>query len=376
MANIVYHSSRPLNDNSNGFIEFDTIDFEIQDNGRKLMKNSIYIEADLEVYSAAGVAIDRNDKMGVNNNIGFHSLFESFAVEAGGQNIQNLNYYPRYVNVVNTASSNIGSVFSPMSQAEGLQCTEEASRYILQAVTAGHNNGAGSNVTRPVQFCIKPKLCLNSMFGDDYSFEKKGSIRISCNLARNGSVLQGGSVVSNSNYNIKNIRLKYITVQDDGKQGEIIMNSVVSTKQTINSESANLSVKVPSKACTGVVVNYISQKNETSLTEDSYRLENIPNLDEIVYLFSDSQSKYITYSITDKDDMTKLGLEALTVSGLKCKANSFQAKANQNVIHGLNFQDTIDLSNQKFAVNLRSSSTEIANDPRNVYMNFLTIISM
>ena len=50
MANILYHSSRPLNDNSAGFIEFDSIDFEIQDNGRKLMKNSVYLEADIEVF--------------------------------------------------------------------------------------------------------------------------------------------------------------------------------------------------------------------------------------------------------------------------------------------------------------------------------------
>ena len=376
MANILYHSSRPLNDNTAGFQEFDSLDFELEDVGRKLLKNSVYLEGDLEVFSAGNTAVVRQVKIGTNNNIGFHSLFESFSVDAGGQNIQNISYYPRYVNIVNTASSNIGSAFSPMSQAEGIQCTEEASRYTCQPVNASQTNGANTAVSRPVQFCLKPKIAVNSMFGDDYSFEKKGALRISCNLARNGSVFHGGGVGSTTNYKIKNMRLKYITVVDDGKQGEIIMNSVVSVKQSINSEQANLSVKVPSKAVTGVVLSYISQANETSLTQDSHKLENIPNLDEIVYLFSDSQAKFLTYNIVDKDDMLKLGIEALSVAGLKCKVNSFQNKNNSNVIHGLNFQDTVDLSNQKFAVNLRSSSTQISTNPRNVYMHFLTIMSM
>jgi len=352
------------------------VDFEIEDVGRKLLKNSVYIEGELEVFSAGTTALVRNVKIGTNNNIGFHSLFESFSVDLGGSNIQNINYYPRYVNIVNTASSNQGSALTPMSQAEGIQLTEEASRYTCQAVNASQTNGANSAVSRPVQFSIKPKIAVNSMFGDDLSFAKKGALRISVNLARNGSVFHGPGVVGTTNYKIKNMRLKYITVIDDGKQGEIIMNSVVGVKQSINSEQANLSVKVPSKAVTGVVVSYISQKNETSLTQDAHKLENLPNLDEIVYLFSDSQAKFLTYNIEDSQDMLKLGIEALSVAGLKCKVNSFQNKNNSNVVHGLNFQDTVDLSNQKFAVNLRSSSTQISNNPRNVYMHFLTIMSM
>jgi len=378
MSNILYHSSRPLNDNINGFQEFDTIDFEIQDDGRKLMANSVYIEGDVEVFSAGTTSLVRGSKIGVNNTIGFHSFFESFSVDMKmGQNVQNISYYPKYVNIVNTASNNIGSVYSPMSQAEGLQCTQEAGRYVLQPVHASHRSGTNlQNVRRDSQFCIKPKICLNNMYGDSYSFSKNGAIRVSCNLARNGTALMGNDVGANSNYKIKNIRLKYITVIDDGKQGNILMNSVVSVKQTMSSGSANLSVKVPSKSVTGVIVSYISQANENSLINDSYKLENIPNLDEIVYLFSDSQSKYVSYSLTSKDDMLKKGIEALSESGVKCKVNSFKAKNAEGIIHGLNFQSAIDLSNNKFAVNLRSSSSNISTNQINVYMHFLTIMSL
>ena len=379
MSNILYHSARPLNDNSSGFGEFSTIDFEIQDNGRKLLKNSVYIEADVDVFKTGTTNVKVTDRIGINNNIGMSAFFETFSCDMNGQNVQNIQAYPRYCNLVNVGTSNVGSVFSPRSQAEGLQATEEAGRYVIQPINAAHVNESGtpptSHLNRPSQLCIKPKIVLNSMLGDDYSFSKNGSIRVSMNLARNGSALYGPDVTSATSYLLKNVRLKYITVIDDGKQGNIIMNSVISVKQTMSSSTANFTVKVPSKTVTGVLMNYIKQSNETSLVNDSYKLENIPNLDEIIFLFSDSQSKFISYSLTDAQEMQKLGLEALS-DGVKGKVNSFMARNSENVIHGLNFQSTIDLSNQSFGVNLKSSSQNISSDQVNVYMHFLTILSM
>ena len=67
-ANILYHSARPLNDNSNGFGEFDSVDFEILDVGRKLLKNSVYVEADLVVHSTGTTEVLAATNIGVNNN--------------------------------------------------------------------------------------------------------------------------------------------------------------------------------------------------------------------------------------------------------------------------------------------------------------------
>ena len=69
MSNIIYHSSRALNENTSGFIEFDTIDFSIEDVGRKLMKNSVYIEADVEVFKSTGAAVVLKDKVGLEMTI-------------------------------------------------------------------------------------------------------------------------------------------------------------------------------------------------------------------------------------------------------------------------------------------------------------------
>jgi len=372
--NILYHEARPMND-AVSFGEFQSIDWEIEDVGRKLLKNSVYIEAELQVFSAGSTLVTIGSSIGTTRDIGHHSLFESWSVEAKSQNIQNIQHYPRYCNIVETGTGNQGTIYTPASQAEGKQVTEEACVYTCQQIKA-HAKNAGVAKVSNVQFCIKPRICLNSMAGDGYSFAKNGAIRISTNLARNGAALHGAGVVSDSSYKISKVRLRYITIPDNGSQGAMMMNSVVSIKQSINSQQANLSVKVPSRAVTGVVMNYISQQNETGLNTDSYQLESLPNIDEIQYLFSDSQAQYISYNVTDPDNMMKLGIEALVQNGVKVKANAFKKAGGENVIHGLNFKQTLDLSRQKFGVNIKSSSLLLNTNPRNIYLHFLTIISL
>lgn len=373
--NIIYHEARPMNDSS-AFGEFESIDWEIEDVGRKLMKNSIYVEADLEVFSSTNVVNGTFSRIGLTRDIGFHSLYESWQVEAKSQNIQNIQHYPRYANIIETGTGNISTCLTPMSQAEGKQISEESSRYVCQLSSCSHRTASNVVITKPANTCIKPKICLNSMAGDDYSFAKNGAIRISTNLARNGSALHGRGVGSTSSYRLTNVRLKYMTIPDDGKQGAMMMNSVVSVKQSMNSQQSNLSVKVPAQAVSGVVVTYISQANETGLATDSYKLEKLPLVDEIQYLFSDSQSQYISYNVTDQQDMIKLGVNALSSAGIKVKANSFKTNGDEGVLHGLDFQQSIDLSRQKFGLNLRSSSDKLNSNPFSIYMHFLNVISL
>jgi len=376
MSNILYHEARPMNDSST-FGEFQSIDWEIEDVGRKLVKNSIYIEADLVVEVSTGVPIPLECRVGLSRDIGYHSLWESFNIENSKYgSIQNIQHYPRYCMILATGAGNVSSCLTPMAQAEGRQLTDEASRYTIQPQHCRQATNDDKNIEKPVNLCIKPKICLNSMAGDNYSFAKNGAIRISTNLARNGTALHGGAVTGTSSYTLQNVRLKYLTIPDDGKQSAMMMNSVVSVKQAVNSTQSNLSVRVPAKSCSGVIVTYISQANEIGLQTDSYKLENMPNLEELQYLFSDTQAKYISYNVVDQQDMLKLGVEAISLAGVKVKTNSFKSNGNEGVLHGLDFQQNIDLSRNKFGLNIRSSSDKISSNPYNVYFHFLETISL
>jgi hypothetical protein len=109
MTNILYHEARPMND-STTFGEFQSIDWEIEDVGRKLVKNSIYIEADLVVNVSTGVPVSVTNRIGLSRDIGYHSLWESFNIENSKYgSIQNIQHYPRYCVILATGDGNVSS---------------------------------------------------------------------------------------------------------------------------------------------------------------------------------------------------------------------------------------------------------------------------
>ena len=373
-----YHEVTPSNASSAGFIEHNTIDFELVAPNRKLLKNSIVFSSDV-IVKKNGANLAMGDKVKIDNIAGFHSLFESWTSEGKGQILENVTSYNRYVATVNCASTDINDVFNLRSQAEGLQCCEEAAAYQLQGQQNRYKkSGAGDVVNQvPANFAIMPKIVFNSMTGDDYSFEKNGAIRISCNLARNLSVLYGADCTAANGcvYTLFNPVIRFISVPDDGKQGAMLMNSAVSVKNVINSQLANISVRVPAASASGVVINFLKQENDNAFGSNSVALEKMPNLNSVQYLFNNSTSDYVSYTIEDKNNMVMMGLEALKDGGHN-QANSDKLASNQGHLIGLNFEEMVDLRNQKFSVQLRSDDTTIGAKPRIAYLYFLNMISL
>ena len=375
MANILHHQVSPQNDNPDGFEEFNTIDWELMVEGRKLLKNSIVIEADIVVSKDGTAALTPADKVGLENKIGFHGVFSDWSCEGAGQNLQSLSDYPRYVNMVSCATLDRCDICNVKHQAEGRGATEASGRYVCQPQLARNTSSTAPDRIVPANFSIMPKICFNEMVGDDYSFNTYGAVRISCNLARKTQFLFGSDLTTASTYKLSNVKLRFISVPDVGSQGSIMMNSVVSVKSTINSQQANIGVKVPAQACNGVVISFIKQSNDNAATENSYALEKLPFLDEVQYLFSDATNKYITYTIDSQDEMRQRGLDALT-DARHNKVNASTLAANEGEIIGLSFSEFIDLRNQKFSVQLKSSSDELGTSPRLVYLYFLNLISL
>jgi len=73
--------------------------------------------------------------------------------------------------------------------------------------------------------------------------------------------------------------------------------------------------------------------------------------------------------------MVMMGLEALKDGGHN-QANSDKLASNQGHLIGLNFEEMVDLRNQKFSVQLRSDDVTIGAKPRIAYLYFLNMISL
>tara|TARA_R110000803_G_scaffold110172_2_gene178552 strand:- start:126 stop:1250 length:1125 start_codon:yes stop_codon:yes gene_type:complete len=372
MNNLTYHESSPENNNNSGFTEFSSVDFVIDAPSRKLLKNSIRLEADVQVYATGSTRVDRTHKIQIDNKLGGHSFIESCVVsmpESKGV-VQNAQEYSRYVNSIASASLSQNDYFCSDLQAEMRGALEFNGKVNIQQVASDNTTG-NQDPTDP-SFCIKPLICLNNSTGGNYSFNDNGHIRLSFNLAKVHNALHGADCVADTRYVLQNVVVRYMTIPDDNQKDKMIMNSYAMVKNSIQSNSANVSVRVPSNSVGGVSINFLEQSRESDLTSNTYALMPYPKFQEVNYGFSDSTNQFISYTITDLGDAIHKGVESLKRGGAN-GVNMAAYHANKGFIMGLDFNgDYIDLSSNKFSLNLKSSSVNLS--PHLIYLYFHTLL--
>lgn len=372
MNNLTYHESSPENNNNSGFTEFSSVDFVIDAPSRKLLKNSIRLEADVQVFATGTTRVDSSYQIQIDNKIGGHAFIESCVVsmpESKGV-VQNAQEYSRYVNSIASASLTQNDYFCSDLQAEMRGALEFNGKVNIQQVASDNTTGT-QDPTDP-SFCIKPLICLNNSTGGNYSFNDNGHIRLSFNLAKVHNALHGGDCVADTRYVLQNVVVRYMTIPDDNQKDKMIMNSYAMVKNSIQSNSANVSVRVPSNSVGGVSINFLEQSRESDLTSNTYALMPYPLFQEVNYGFSDSTNQFISYTITDLGDALHKGVESLKRGGAN-EVNMSAYHANKGFIMGLDFNgDYIDLSSNKFSLNLKSSSVNLA--PHLIYLYFHTLL--
>ena len=378
MDNLRYHQSLPENNSPGlGYQEFSSVDFVLDAVGRKLVPNSIRIEADLVINSTGTTAVAVGDAIQIDNQIGAHCFWESWQVslpESQGL-IQNAQEYPRYMKSVAAGTLSRNDYFDGKLACELRGGLVNIGRINCQAL--GSNNAGSAQSTHSNNFCIKPMICLNRMVGaGGYSFAKYGQIRISTNLARDSNALYGpdGTKAGNDlNYSLSNVRIRYQTIPDDGKVDKLMMNSYTMIKNSINGSAANVATLVPSKAVSGVTINFLSQSSESNRSQNSYALQKYPQMAEVSYQFSDATNQYVSYTLTSLADVLKKGLSSLKSAGYDL-VDMDNYMVDQGFIAGVDFNDQfIDLSKNKFAVEFKSNT---ALGAYYIYLYFHTMIAL
>jgi len=374
-----YHEVKPINDNVNdGFTEFGVIDLVLMAEGRKYKANSFLLDFDLECNSAGNTAVVNADDIKIDRRNGGHNFIESISEEIESKGlISQISEYSRVCKLIETSTKNENDIMTVGENAEGKELSEESARYHLQRQSARAEGTDGNYI--PVSdlsnFCIKPKCAINSMSSTDYSFDKNGYIKVSINLARLRNALYGTEMTGNVNYSLKNVKGRFVSVPDDGKQQTMIMNTFVTVKNTISSQQASVKSRVPSKAVNGVAIHFLKQSDELSLTENSNQLQSYPKFDSVNYLFSDTQSNGITYKIDTLEDALKRGVDSLRVN-LSPSVSFDNVVRNNGTILGLDFEESLDLTQNPFTMNIKSKDNGISATPLNVYLTFLCLVSL
>jgi|14_taG_2_1085336.scaffolds.fasta_scaffold00247_7 hypothetical protein len=368
--NLIYHRVEVQN-SKDQYQEFDTLDFLFNVEGRALKANSVRLNYKVAHQVKDGGSFRKlttTDDVFTNERIAGHIYFQSVNLDfqSIGQ-VEHIPDYPRYYVQVDKGTRNINDCWNGTRQAFGQTATRQQNREYL-AGEVGSSSGGSADKSNNPDYVLKPLCAINRM-SNDVSFSKTGQIRLSIHLNRNSGVFQGVDQDADTRYLIEECFLTFQSVPD--VNANVSMNAVYGLKSVVNSQFSNTSAKVPA-VCDSVVCSFLKQTDEYSLVNDNYRLDLLPEIDEIQFLFSDSTSKYIQYIITDRGEMIEKFLEAMRTQG-----NNQMNSQHFGIDFGLGLSfPPVDLSNQKFNIQITNSNNTISSTPYIIYMYFHSLVNL
>ena len=361
---IRYHTVQPANVKDT-YNEYDSVDFEMTFETRQLLRNSARIKAGL-VVTKSGNAIKTADNIFIDPKIGAHCFVSSITTELQSKGVlENLQEYPRYVRMVSEATMAEGDVLNSENVCELRSPDVKVTNAILQGPTDG------KIVNLKNDFSLKPKFCLNAMSGP-LSYSRSGTIRVTIKLARYFNALFGPSMVADATYALSNLRLCYMSSVDSSAKSKVQMGTKLNIKQSVASAFSNVSTRVPA-VCKSVSCSFQLQADENNMTSNNVETAKLPNVKELQFLFNDSQNEFITYIIKDQEELLRRYVESFADT----ESNSLsltKLRASKGFGIGLPFRDFIDLSNQKF--NVQITSDVESNAPYIMYMYFHSMTSV
>ena len=417
----LYHSTECDAVNSNGYTEFDTLDFTLDFSGRALVCGTLRVEADLRCRSAGTSDWLPDDRVACDNMVGGHAFFQSVVSSTLSQGvIENVTNLPRLVKMKTAATETADDMNNSKYVCELRSSDKKVQEKLMKRrcisdygggdVTNSRqqddgkcHNGSGEIESVPVQatapdignplvghpnftlaatpqmfplpdFSIKPHICFNNPVGNNrlLNYSTTGTIRISLNLARVAEALHGEDLLSTSDYVLTNVRMCYTSVPEPPQQMPISLRTNLCLKSALNSQLSNTSNRVPA-VCDSVSMSFMRLSHENHVNHNNTALELVPNVDRLQFMFNDSTSKYIAYELKKGPEIVAEGLKALSVGTMSNNVRLDTLAANKGYIAGLAFGDAVDLSQQKFNVQIESGIS--SDNPYTMYCYFGSIMS-
>ena len=387
MSQIQYSQVQPDN-NRQQYQQLDVVNFTINNQGRSLVLGSLKLEGTLQVNTTGQTQATTQD-IRFNKNAGIGAFIDGINVQTAlTGTLENIQFdYGRYLNMVAVASKDANDSFSSADVCELKAPTD----FITSRYCYGNSSQTSTVVVEPIDFSHKMKICLNRQVqGDNLPFSRSGFMKVSVSLARNASALYGtfagvdGAVpnMTTANYILSDLVISYQTVPDIGQKNPVVMRSLVPIKSTLESDFSNVASSVPAK-CDSVSISYQFSERENQVVNtaghaqvwDNNALNSIPNWDSIQFIFNNSNSEYISYIIDTQQEALKRGIESLRETGHNQVALD-NMEDEDHLIHGLSFGEMIDLSNQRFNIQINAPSGISANNKMTIYCFFHSMITL
>ncbi len=365
----ITHAQVEPNSKQSTYTQFDSPVFSISaGEGRSVVRNSIRLVADLRVLSdsagtrvVAGVCFDKN--------VGGSAFIQSCSVRTQLQgSLETIDNFARYVKTDSCASKNEYDMLNGANACE-LMCVNQ-----IQAVKYSNGVaptlGTGTPVIKDIDFSIKPQCCLNKT-SRDIPHSKTGEIELQINLAKNQDALYGGDQDANCNYELRNLRVQYKTIPEQKDPSPVVMDLVYNVKSNMLSGSSSISTNINAPVY-AMVATFIQVQHNSVNVFNSLALEDINQLSEVQMLFNESVSNsLVAYNITDQTEMLERFIDAMSTSSHN-QVSKDKWKSNDAWGLGLDFESEVDLSNNRFTMNIRTNANNLNTYPYDVYMYFFS----
>lgn len=377
----VQHRVFPLS-TQDSYKEFTNVDFRLSFPARKMVANSLRVEGRFNVYKLNTSPPDEANRLTNTDalsfydpEIGINACFQQITTSTQNQGqLELLTEAPRYCKMINTAMVGINDMGNSSNSSELKTRTLMLTNRIMRGErfewvydTDATRNG--------MSFSSKPVCCLNQALSGlnqpQVKYSTTGDIFLTLQLSRNDAVFFGSDVATAGsnvyNYTLSELSVSFSSVPDDNQpQMPIDFHTTSNVRQTIQSTFSNVSVN-EANLSNSVSCSFLRQVEENSASYNNTRLDKPPLVTNIEYLFNDNTSKLLTFNLKSNSEIIERYLESMSNS----KTNSVQNvmnKAGENYGIGIKFSDYLNLSNNKFGVNITSST--LSNDPYIIFLYF------
>jgi hypothetical protein len=367
------------------------VDFVLSLDQEKLIPGSVTLEGEVAVYSNLASETQYNgEDIRFDPLVGFHGLCRDWTTEFANVGVvESFTNYPRAVKMATVATQHDDSLATESGlSCEGRSPTEGIARGLLYG---------RSLADAFIPFSIVPQIVVNKATAP-LSSEVTGQVRLRLRLAPVTEFLYGQDITSAAGYSIKNLKLRFQTIVDDGKKVPVQLEVKQCFRANVDSNNANVSTFVPA-LCSSVQMSFINQAKEGTIKENYLQLAPLIGLAPIGAVGNSApvaSASYgierLYYSINDTDsgavvDFTFESREEIVRNGLRAfnaKMDKYNAmirhfnnpEAPDRYIAGIPFGNLIDFSKNKFAVELQSQCGQTAATAFVGYFFFSGLMSM
>lgn len=374
------HSIQPTNSRAE-YEEFNTLDFVVTAEGRRVMGNSFRLVGNIRVLENTAdptTLVDASKDISLDGSIGIHSVIENIqtSITGAGGVVENMGGgYARYVGMVADATTCENDSFNSEMSAELRNPISNQMKQILHGEISGWNT---ATLNDPCSFSMKPSFVLNATSSADgsgdlsMSYQKTGPIRIQVTLARNFACLFGKDVSSSTGYKLTNVRLEFMSIPENGANTKTAHRVKYHIRQSVLSSFTNVSAKIPA-ICNAVSCSFKKQSEENQAEYNHNERETLPNLSNLQFLFNNNTNELVQYNITSRPEVLHRYLESF-MDADKNRVSLKKLKGNSGYGIGLDFQEYTSLANQTFNVQLSSGVSSAS--PYSAHLYFHSLVEL